>query len=130
MDSNFSPNLGSSYSQIDFAHHYPPTPRISPGPPLRGLESPRPQPTVKPRNITPPDDNSVHDKALDDVNAQFVYEQNLAMIKQLEKDRPERPVSTTISSRNFQRLMNDLDYYETDKKYYISSQNCRTALLI
>ena len=119
MDPHFPFNLpscndyGSSYPEISFG---PPTPRMSSSPPLRSLEYPCLPSILKPRNITSPENKPVQEKGADTTKAQPLYKQILAMVKQLEKDCPERPISITLSSRDFQKLMNDLKYSESDQK--------------
>ncbi len=106
-------DYGSSYPQISFG---PPTPRMSSSPPLRSLEYPRLPSIPKPRDITPPENKPVQENGVGTAKAQPLYEQTLAMIKQLEKECPERPISITLSSRDFQKLMDDLKYSESDQK--------------
>ena len=77
---------------------------------------------LKLRNITPPEDKPTQDMEPADTPkaAQPQYEQALAAVKQLNKECPERPVSLTLSGRDFHRLMEDLGYDKSDQKYNIS----------
>ena len=67
--------------------------------------------------MTPTEDEPVQSSALGGATTPYRYEETLAMVKQVEKERPERPVSITLPSRAFYRLMDDLKYFESDKKY-------------
>lgn len=77
---------------------------------------------LEPRNITPPKDKLTQVmKPPSSLEAtQLQYERNLVAVKKLEEERPERPVSLTISCGDFSRLMKDLGYDESDQKYNIS----------
>lgn len=69
--------------------------------------------------MTPAQHDPVQGNALGGATTQHRYEQTLARVKQLEKDHPERPESIRLWRRNFDRLMDELGYPESDQKYFV-----------
>lgn len=114
---------GDSHREARLIDHSPPTPRASVSPNPRFFQPPRPQSSLKPRNITPPEHPPILNDAPCLPKDQPLYEEALAMVKQLEKIRPERPVSMTMSCGDFSKLMTDLKYYESNQKYSNSLLN-------
>lgn len=97
-------------------------------PPLQYSLAPPQIPTfnidLKPSQISASNEESIPNKSIVKPAAasksEFSYEQTLAKMKRLEKEHQERPVSFTLSGRNYLRLQEDLKLDESEKRYNIS----------
>lgn len=112
------------------SYRRPLTPRLSQSPPTRSHKFTNQLPTT--RKITPPEEHPA--KSLRPPPASNIacetYEDKLAMVKRLNKERLERPVSLNLSSKEFTRLLEDTGYERSEQRYPRYSFDALTSTMI